>query len=196
MKYGSSPLAFPDRALPTNLSMIAGDDLAVRLARLMNSYWVPSLDPMNMVGTLPSASDLSSGNVSLIGGFDGQESEAQVATLEDIFVCHDAWLGILLLSSTVLLVCALAGLLLKSRTRGPEIFGHVSSFTRDNPHVRIPAGGSTLGGFERAKLLKDVKIKIGDTSPSGDYGHVAVMSSGPAGHFGRDTTLTKRRLYD
>jgi hypothetical protein len=198
MFYGSSPLAFPDRALPTNLSKIAGDDLTVRLDRLMNSFWLPSLDPMNMVGTHPSAADLASGNATTIGGFVAQKNTAQVTTLEEIFVCHDEWLAILLISAFMLLLCALVGLVLKFWTRGPDIFGHVASFTRDNPYIRVPAGGSTLDGFERARLLKRVRVRVGDVKGGDDVGYVAFMGvdGEGQGYVEGRTGLDQGRFYD
>ncbi len=121
---------------------------------------------------------------------------AQVATLEEIFVCHDAWLSILLISAFVLFLCALVGLALKLLTKGPEILGHVSSLTRDNPYVRVPAGGSTLDGYERAKLLKDLKIQIGDIRVSNNVGRVAVMSINSQEHINGRSNLDKGRFYD
>jgi hypothetical protein len=195
MKYGSSPLAFAGRQLPTNLSKIAGSDLTERLGRLMNSFWIPSLDPIHIVGDTPSAADISDNGSPF--GFSGVETTAQVMTLEDIYVCHDAWLGILLISALVLLLSAFVGLCLKFMTKGPEIFGHISSFTRDNPYVNVLPGGSTLNGFERAKLLKDVKIRLGDVrSGINNVGHIAVMTVDGQGSVNDQSRLNQGRFYD
>jgi hypothetical protein len=161
----------------------------------MNSYWIPSINPLNMVRVQLSTEDLSSSNTSLTVGFPGQKTMAQVTTLEDLFVCHDAWLGILLISALALFLCSLVGLVLKFFTKGQKILGHVSSLTRDSAYVHVPAGGSTLDGYERARLLKDVKIKIRDAAAGNTVGHVAVMSVDGIGHVNERPNLDKRRFY-
>jgi hypothetical protein len=49
------------------------------------------------------------------------------------------------------------------RTIAPDIFGYISSLTRENPHFALATEkGSALSGLERARLLGNVKIKIGE----------------------------------
>jgi hypothetical protein len=49
---------------------------------------------------------------------------------------------------------------LRSRTLDPDIFGYVSSLTKYKDLVQSPQAGSTLIGIDRARLLKDVKVKV------------------------------------
>ncbi|OAL23163.1 hypothetical protein AYO20_11031 [Fonsecaea nubica] len=75
------------------------------------------------------------------------------------------WIGVDFAACTILLLASLAACWLRAHTLAPDIFGYVSSLTRDNPHVALPDNGTTLNGLERARLLRNVRVKIGDVSP-------------------------------
>lgn len=73
------------------------------------------------------------------------------------------WIIVDFASCLVLLGASIFAYWLRKRTLAPDIFGHVSSFTRENPHFDLPTeNGSTLSGLERARLLGDMRIKIGE----------------------------------
>ncbi|KAL4770044.1 hypothetical protein BDW60DRAFT_209445 [Aspergillus nidulans var. acristatus] len=57
-----------------------------------------------------------------------------------------------------------------------DILGYVSSLTRNNPYVPVPDGGSTLSGFERARLLRDMEVQILNVDERKDTGHIAFVS--------------------
>lgn len=125
--------------------------------------------------------------------FIGATTTANVTTLEEIFVCNFAWLSLLLASSGVILVTGAVALVLKHKTLGPEIFGFVTSMTYENPYVKIAGGtlggGTTMDAMERARLLKDVKVYIGDVRGNDDTGHIAMASGVPL------RKLERGRLY-
>lgn len=88
------------------------------------------------------------------------------------------WIIADFISCAILLVAALASFWLRRRTLAPDIFGYVSSSTRDNPYLDLPEGGSTLSGLDRARLLKNVKIKIADVSANHEEaGRIGVSHS-------------------
>jgi hypothetical protein len=82
------------------------------------------------------------------------------------------WIIVDFVSCKVLFAAAIACFWLRKGTLAPDIFGYVSSLTRDNPNLHLPDGGTTLSGLERAQLLKDVKIRIADVGPSEGVGRV------------------------
>ncbi|EXJ73738.1 uncharacterized protein A1O5_03500 [Cladophialophora psammophila CBS 110553] len=92
------------------------------------------------------------------------------------YATNKAWIAVDFLSQTVLLAAAIAAFWLRKNTIAPDIFGYVSSLTRDNPHIDLPDGGTTLGGLERARLLRDVKVRIADVSRDGEVGHVGLVT--------------------
>ena len=85
-----------------------------------------------------------------------------------------SWIIVDLISCKILFAAAMASFWLRKRTLAPDIFGYVSSLTRDNPNLRLPDGGTTLTGLERARLLKDVRIRIADVGPSEGVGRVGL----------------------
>lgn len=87
---------------------------------------------------------------------------------------HWAWIVLDYLSCVLLLAAASWSLWLRKHTLAPDIFGYVSSLTRDNPHVPVE-GGSALSGVDRAKLMGKVKIRIGNVGEDGDVGKVGIV---------------------
>ena len=128
-----------------------------------------------------------------ISPFIGATTTAKVTTVEEIFVCNFAWLVLLLASSGIIFVTGGVALILKRKTLAPEIFGFVTSMTYDNPYVKIGngalGGGTTMDAMERAKLLKDVKVYIGDVQGDADVGHIAMAAGVPL------RKLERGRLY-
>lgn len=84
------------------------------------------------------------------------------------------WIVVDFVSCSILLIAALASAWLRYQTLAPDIFGYVSSLTRDNPNVDLPNTGTTLGGIERALMLKKIKVKIGDVSAPNEPGRVGL----------------------
>lgn len=72
------------------------------------------------------------------------------------------WIIMDFISCFILLAAAVFSYWLRTRTLAPDIFGYVSSLTRENPHFDLPTDtGSALSGLDRTRALADVKIKIG-----------------------------------
>ncbi len=95
-----------------------------------------------------------------------------------IYVCHFAWLAILLLAAAALLATGAASLLLQLRgTLAPDMLRYVASLTYANPNVRTPPGAATLDGMERARLLSRMPVRICDVRAHGNVGEVAFVAS-------------------
>ncbi|KAF1843599.1 uncharacterized protein K460DRAFT_357305 [Cucurbitaria berberidis CBS 394.84] len=58
----------------------------------------------------------------------------------------------------------------------PDILDCTSSFTRDNPYIKAPAGGSGLHGAERARLLRKIKVQLGEVNPTLEIGYIVIKS--------------------
>jgi hypothetical protein len=104
------------------------------------------------------------------------------------------WLALDMATCAILFVAALVGFWLRRHTVVPDVFGYVSSMTRDNPHVRLPEGGSTLSGLDRARALKHVKVRIADLRSDSAVGRIGltVADDGGGGAVG---TLNESRQY-
>lgn len=165
-QYGPDTLPFNDidKYLPGNFSATN------------NSFfdWWPIFDAAVQRSTSP---------------FIGATTAAKVTNTEEIFVCNKAWLSVLMVSSIAILLTGLVALILKHRTLAPEIFGFVTSMTYENPWVKIPQGGTTLDAMERARLLKDIEVHVGDVCGEEDVGHIAFAAGVPL------RKLERGRLY-
>jgi hypothetical protein len=111
--------------------------------------------------------------------FIGATSTAYTTTAEEIYLCNVPWLVLLMTSSLIIFGIGAMGLALKHKTLAPELFGFVTSMTYENPWVNIPRGGTMLDATERAKLLKDVEVYIGDVRGNEDVGHIALAAGVP-----------------
>lgn len=121
--------------------------------------------------------------------FVGATTKATISITHQVFICNFAWLSLLLAATITILLTGIASLVLKRRTLGPEMFGFVTSMTYSNPFVKIPNGGSMLDAMERARLLKDVEVCVGDVCGDEDVGHIALAAGVPM------RKLERGRLY-
>jgi hypothetical protein len=122
--------------------------------------------------------------------FIGASATASVTSLVEVYRVDWPWLTVLALAGSTLLAAGIAGIYLSTRTLAPDIFDAVTGLTIDNPYMKVADGGSVLGSTERVRLLRDVRVMVGDVS--GD-GHVGKIALGLAGNVDR---LSRRRLYD
>ncbi|GAM89017.1 hypothetical protein ANO11243_070510 [Dothideomycetidae sp. 11243] len=119
-------------------------------------------------------------------------STANTTTTVLIYQCQPVWLGVLLISSLVLLSLSIANAVLKFQITAPDIMGSVSSLTYDNPYVPLPPGGSVLDGTDRARALYDLRVRIGDVQPSETVGRIAFAAADADGLVAK---LDSNRLY-
>ncbi|XPS94379.1 hypothetical protein M3J09_003695 [Ascochyta lentis] len=172
-------------SLSKNLSLYGPDTLPVtdvnvylpsNLSATNNSFfdWYPTFDTEVQSSESP---------------FIGATTEAHTVTMQEIFLCNFAWLALLMVSSTVIFITGAVGLVLKRKTLGPEMFGFVTSMTYENPWVNIPKGGTMLDAMERARLLKDMEVHVGDVRGDEDTGHIAFAAGVPL------RRLERGRLY-
>jgi hypothetical protein len=184
-----NPIGMADALGPmVDLGNLTGIIIAERLGRIINTYWMATLAPIYITGRVQGTwRDAYYGSM-----FNGNNTNAQVSVLQEIYVCHTEWFLSLLVSSILLFVVGVVGTFFNYLTLGPRIIGRLSSLTRDNPHIPMALGGSTLDANERVKMLKDVKVKLGDVLPESDVGHIALSSVDGRAEVG---TLRKGRFY-
>jgi hypothetical protein len=124
------------------------------------------------------------------------------------YVLSYLWVTLDLLTCTVLFLAATASMWLRTRTVAPDIFGcklikpvrqslankssDVSSMTRDNPLMMLPEGGSTMSGTERARALKDVKVRVAEVGTADGVGSIKLAAVHPNIEMGN---LEKRKRY-
>ena len=147
-------------------SYFSYDDMIVfnrNLLQYINSYYMLSQDNTLALGLLYDENDPILTHIKVKGAFSDPR-----------YAISWPWIAVDIVSTLILLVAAFIAHILRKKTLAPDIFGYVSSLTRDNPYLNLPDNGSALGGIERARLLRGVKVKIGDVSkpeePTGRVG--------------------------
>jgi hypothetical protein len=93
---------------------------------------------------------------------------------------HKGWAAVLEFVSSLLILASLIPAVFRTfLTNGPDIMMNMSSLVmRDNPYVALPPTGSFLEASDRARILKDVKIRFGDAKSTSEVGRLAVGSVG------------------
>lgn len=174
-----------------DLSNLTQGQISERLTRVFNTFWMASLAPEYIAGGMASFNYSDSDTIT---DHPGTLINITVITNQDTFVCDDYWLGFLFLSTGILLVVCGVGGWLQQTIIAPDIFQHISSLTRDNPYIHAPEAkdGNTLDGWDKARMLKDVTVKLGDVQSGSNIGHIALAALD--GHIKVDS-LRKGRLY-
>jgi hypothetical protein len=124
------------------------------------------------------------GNIWLIGHGKG-------APYNPEYHLSKAWLVVDILTCIILLAAAICNFWLRRNTIVPDIFGYVSSMTRDNPHMPLPEGGSTMSGVDRAIALRDINVKLTDLHTNSDVGRIVLTTVGEERH----VNLNKSKHY-
>ncbi|KAF2832103.1 hypothetical protein CC86DRAFT_377328 [Ophiobolus disseminans] len=167
-----------------------------RLTQVMNAYWeasrwilaTPRRDPFAL-----SSMNATSG--SLNSHLDDEmNSTTAISTRQiPIYRANITWVLMLVLCSGTLLLLGIVNVFVAFQTTVPDIFGYVSSLTRDNPHIQIPEGGSTLDGTQRSRLIRGLKVQLADLQEGEEVGHVALKSLG--GNGAKVARLQRGRMY-
>ncbi|KAI8716727.1 hypothetical protein NCS52_00967000 [Fusarium sp. LHS14.1] len=170
-----------------------------RFTTAFNTYWDSTLNPNGHTNvsfqTDPSINTVSVEHSNLSPFMNSTTGTVKVT--KDLYIANRLWIGLLLLTTLILMVLAICGLALQAFIRGPDVLGYASTLTRDNPNVPVPPGGSYLDGPDRARQLKHLRLQLADVRPQGATGYVAVRSipmMGDAEKFAGP--LDQKRLYE
>jgi hypothetical protein len=161
--------------------------LSQRMAILINTYLAASqpegslfspADVMTMLSTDAQAALIKSGSSQGVPW--AVTTEAKGAPYQKTFILVIPWIVLDFITCTILLLAAIISVWLRLRTVCPDVFGYISSMTRDNPHIPVPVGGSTMSGTERARAMKHVRVKIGELEKQdGAPGHIGLALEHP-----------------
>jgi hypothetical protein len=165
---------------PVNLTTLTPELFSNRFSLLFNTYWHATINPPLIVGRLlnythdPFVLDNPWANTTAsLSSFTGPT-----------YRVNKGWLFIMFFSTCVTFLTGIVGLVIKYRTHVPDIFGYVSSLTRDSPYLMAPglSHASMLNGKDRARYLKDVRVRFLHVEPQADMGRITLgVDEGPVG---------------
>lgn len=179
------------------LYMLDLEVLSRGLTILLNTFHQSTFATTALGGALPK--DLAQdGQLAVVSNSDKNTiytfNSTQANIVQEssaVYMTNWKWFIALLFSSLVLLVAAYAGLILKYITLAPDIIGFASSLTMLNPYFQTPTGSTTLHGLERAALLHNFPVQIGDVCADESVGTIAFAKADE----GNVAKLDRRRLY-
>jgi hypothetical protein len=149
-----------------------------RMTRFLNTFWDASRWPIAMTRNDPFAKTSLNETSGLPPRMLTMDStNATISQQVLVYRANAGWVASLVLCSCVLLLLGIYSFFLSLFITAPDIFDYVSSFTRDNPHIETPAGGSALDGAERARLLRKLPVQLGDTDQGAETGYIALRSA-------------------
>ena len=168
---------------------LSSELLGTRLTIIFNTFFQSTYATLAVGGNLPSnLTSLADNNPFLT--FNSTDATI-TSPSPPVYKTNWTWFTLLLVSSIILLIAAYVGLVLKYYTCVPDIIGYASSMTLTNPYVPTPTGGTTLHGLERAALLQDLPVRIGDVCADEPIGAIAFAKADE----GRVGKLDRRRFY-
>ncbi|KAJ2902875.1 hypothetical protein MKZ38_010686 [Zalerion maritima] len=106
--------------------------------------------------------------------FIGATTTASVTTFKLVFRPNTVWVVVLGISSLALVALGIVGIYLSSRTIGPDVFDPVMGLTYTNPNLQLPTNGTVIGAADRARLLHDLEVKLGDVGAPGLIGRIGL----------------------
>ena len=84
------------------------------------------------------------------------------------------WAAVFMFATSAMLFSACGGVYFSRNTVVPDYLGYVSSLAKESPYVRMPNGGANLDGMDRARLMKDLRVRLGNVDEGrGQVGRLA-----------------------
>ncbi|KAF4625752.1 hypothetical protein G7Y89_g12413 [Cudoniella acicularis] len=170
-----------------------------RFSLVYNTYWRASITPWVVTGGIFNASAPEYEEVNPNVPFQVPFLNATGNWIEPgppTYIVDKLWLILYFLSSAILCFCAVLAIVIKWFVNAPDILGDISSLTRDSPFVKMPSPtGSALDGSERARLVKNERVRIrdviGGNSPIGRIAFASEVENGTVG-----LKFMRGRLYE
>ncbi|KIW79931.1 hypothetical protein Z517_06546 [Fonsecaea pedrosoi CBS 271.37] len=80
----------------------------------------------------------------------------------DVYVVSWPWLSVYCAAIGVMQIAAFLTIWCAYHTTIPDVLSYCSSLTRDSPYFDFAKGGSALDGIVRARMMRDVDVKLGE----------------------------------
>lgn len=121
--------------------------------------------------------------------FMAAASPANITTITGIYKPNLTWVIILIATSSILAFIGAIGILTSLTLKAPDVFDPVIGLTYGNPYLATPNYGSNMGATERARMLKGLKVRLGDIKSNDQIGRIAL------GRIGQVQPIVGGKLY-
>jgi hypothetical protein len=158
-----------------NLTVVPNDILADRFTLVFNTYWHATINTPLIVGRSFDLANLGGAYTPWFNPW-ANTTASLLAYNPPMYSVNKPWLALMIISTAITFVMGIIGLVIKYRTQVPDIFGYVSSLTRDSPYLATPSmtHGSLLTGAQRARCLKEERVRFLHVDPEQDMGRITL----------------------
>ncbi|KAE8451020.1 hypothetical protein EG329_004692 [Mollisiaceae sp. DMI_Dod_QoI] len=165
----------------TPLAFVSLKDIGDRLGQLVNAFIHGSMwnsttyvieTPLYNITAMPTGGNnislVPATTTDLVAMIQNKTAAFTVTGTQinaaQVYLAFYPWLVIFLLSDLVMLLAAITGVYFSRKTIVPDCLGFVSSLAKESPYIRMPDVGINMDGMDKAKLVKDMKVRLGDVS--------------------------------
>lgn len=135
-----------------------------RFTQLLNTYWSFLTAPLDMAGGFSTSHN------------QFLETTGKVRITQDVLTCHIPYFAFLIIISAGLFALGLTTAYLDATRRAPDVLDNFVNSLRHSPFIHVDHGPSLEDGKEKAKRLRQTKIRMGDVRPGADVGFVAIAT--------------------
>ncbi|KAF4832306.1 hypothetical protein CGCTS75_v004722 [Colletotrichum tropicale] len=156
----------------TDIYPVGGRVFSQRFSQLLNTFWLASVASYNITGNFHFQSDIGT---TLPGPIITQNITGTRTPDFLVMRVNDGWMLTLFAASTAMLISGVIAAVLGSMRRGPDVLDHPTFFSRDSPYVNVSPcySGSVEDASEQVRRTRDMRVCIGDVSPTEETGHLA-----------------------
>ena len=131
---------------------------------ILNTYFIATLAPGASTGTTFSSDVFMA-------------AAATISYSTDIYRCSMTFFALAIISSAILFITGMAGVVAKHFCRGPDMLGYITSIVRHNPYTRLHVHHNTRDISELARQSKTIFLRLEDVNEEvDDMGHIAMSS--------------------
>ncbi|KAH7004906.1 hypothetical protein EDB82DRAFT_488276, partial [Fusarium venenatum] len=94
----------------------------------------------------------------------------------DIYVLDKPWFITTVVSTVILIICAVANIIIRQRIKAPDFLDNITGLTRDSLFIDLPQSGSGKSGLDRLATIKNVSVRICDVYPEREVGRIALTT--------------------
>lgn len=171
-------------------SLNYGDAMAKTLGKFINTYYEITFTSDILASKNPL---YESASYEILGSTIGTQVDGFA-----VYKVHWEWFGVLVFSCLLLLAFGITGIILDSRTIGPDILGFASSLTRDNRYIKLDdndveqgVASSSKNAYETMNDMKHHRVMLMDVRGHEEVGKIALASVGLL----HGKPLSKDKLY-
>jgi hypothetical protein len=195
--YGPSS-AYLDQVFEYDWTLVSDIEMSQRLTEVINTYrdasrWIYTAGLTDPYGDY----SLNGTTGHLRDSLDREMNRTDATRVRKfpVYKSKVPWILLLLFCSITLLLLGIANMVAAFYVSVPDIFGYVSSLTRENPYVDVPDSGTMRDDADRTRTLRDLRVQLADVRVGDEAGYIGLISLVKGSGSDEGLYSRKGRLY-